>query len=131
MSAYVPAAWRRPLFIAVKTVHSGAFLILQSAVLYLLYKGIRRESDRHAGAAAMLVGAECAIYAGNGFRCPLTGLAERLGAESGRVTDIFLPRWLADNIANIYGPLYAVALLLHARNWIEVRGRQRPGLGPR
>jgi hypothetical protein len=66
--------------------------------------------------AGVLVGGECLIYAGNRFRCPLTGLAEELGAESGSVTDIFLPRWLAANIANIYGPLYAVALFLQARN---------------
>jgi hypothetical protein len=106
----------RPLYVAVKVVHSAAFLILQSAILYLVYKGVRRQSDTKAAAAAVLVGAECAVYAGNGFRCPLTGLAEDLGAERGAVTDIFLPGWLARNIANIYAPLYAVALLLHARN---------------
>jgi hypothetical protein len=123
--ARLPQAAHRPLYIVVKAVHSVAFFILQSAILYLLYKAIRGESDRHAGAAALLVGGECAIYAGNGFRCPLTGLAEELGAASGSVTDIFLPQWLARNIANIYGPTFAVALLLHARNLL------RPGSIPK
>ena len=112
----LPFAVRRPLYIGVKAIHSVAFLILQSAILYLLYKAVRGQSDRRAGMAAVLVGGECLLYAGNGFRCPLTGLAEELGAESGQVTDIFLPKRLAANIANIYGPLYAVALMLHARN---------------
>ena len=39
-----------------------------------------------------------------------------VGAESGQVTDIFLPKWLASNIANIYGPMLALAIFLHARN---------------
>jgi hypothetical protein len=112
----IPVKLHRPLYIGVKAVHSVAFWILQSAVLYLVYKAVRGESDPKAAAAAVLVGSECVIYAGNGFRCPLTGLAEDLGAESGSVTDIFLPDWLARNIANIYAPLYVVALILHGRN---------------
>jgi hypothetical protein len=121
MNSKHSSRWRRPLYLTVKAVHSAAFLFLQSAVLYLAYKGLKRQSDRHAGAAAIVVGVECAVYAGNGFRCPLTGLAEDLGAESGQVTDIFLPDWLARNIANIYGPLYALGLLLHARNLLNAR----------
>ena len=117
----LPLAVRRPMYIGVKAVHSVAFFILQSAIIYLVYKGLRGESDRHAAMSAVLVGGECAIYAGNGFRCPLTGLAEDLGAESGQVTDIFLPKWLADNIANIYGPLFAVGLIIHGRNLMRAR----------
>lgn len=121
----LPRASKRPLYIAVKAVHSVAFWILQTAILYLLYKGIRRESDGRARAAAALVGAECAIYAGNQFRCPLTGLAEDLGAESGSVTDIFLPSWLASNIARIYFPLFLIALFLHGRNIVDRQARAR------
>jgi len=129
MTRRVPVALRRPLYIAVKAVHSIAFFILQSAIIYLLYKAVRGESDRRAGASAVLVGGECLIYAGNGFRCPLTGLAEDLGAESGQITDIFLPKWLADNIANIYGPLFAIALVLHGRNLLKRGSPSRPTRG--
>jgi len=38
-----------------------------------------------------VVATESLIFAGNGFRCPLTRIAERLGAERGSVTDIYLP----------------------------------------
>ncbi len=124
-----PLVVRRPLYMAVKAVHLAAFLILQSAIVYLLYKAIRGESDRKAGMSAALVGGECLLYAGNGWRCPLTGLAEDLGAEKGQVTDIFLPQWLARNIANIYGPMYAIALLLHGRNlWRRSRSQATSGL---
>jgi hypothetical protein len=82
-------------------------------------------------AAGIAIG-ETLIYVGNGFRCPLTTLAEDLGSEHGAVTDIFLPKWLASNIANIYGPLLGFAVFLHARNvardWEHGR-RDRTGLG--
>lgn len=112
---------RPALLVAVKAFHSAAFAVIQSAIVYLLYKGLRGESDRASAIAAGIAIGECAIYAANGFRCPLTDLAEDLGAEHGAVTDIFLPDWLASNIARIYTPLLAVALVLHARNVVRRR----------
>ena len=110
------AAARAAALFAVKAFHSLAFGVIQTAIVYLIYKGVRRETDRRVAVAVAIATGETLIYAGNGFRCPLTGLAERLGAERGSVTDIFLPNWLASNIANIYTPLLALGLLLHARN---------------
>jgi hypothetical protein len=107
---------KRAAIVAVKAFHSLVFLVLQTLICYLLYKGVKGDSDRRAGLATVVISTECLVYAGNGFRCPLTAVAENLGAESGSVTDIFLPRWLASNIANIYAPLFALALLLHGRN---------------
>jgi hypothetical protein len=100
----------------VKAVHSVAFWVIQSAIFFLVYKGLKGESDRAAAGAAGIAIGETLIYVGNGFRCPLTTLAEDLGSEHGAVTDIFLPDWLASNIARIYGPMLAFAILLHARN---------------
>ena len=102
--------------VGIKAIHSLIFLVLQTSIFYLVYKGLRGETDRKSAVVTTVVGAECLIYAGNGFRCPLTGLAENLGAESGSVTDIFLPKWLAANVARIYTPLFALALFLHGRN---------------
>jgi hypothetical protein len=104
---------------AIKATHLLAFLIIQTAIFFLIYKGLRRETDKRAGIALAIAAGETLIYAGNGFRCPLTGLAEDLGAEDGSVTGVLLPRWLAMNIVNIYGPLLALGLALHARNLIR------------
>ncbi|HWO72441.1 MAG TPA: hypothetical protein VNN21_02695 [Dehalococcoidia bacterium] len=106
---------------AIKAFHSFAFFVIQSCILYLVYSGIRRRSDGRAAAAAAIALGEAAIYAGNGFRCPLTGLALRYGARSGSVTDIFLPRWLAANIARIYTPLLVLGVALHLRNLRRAR----------
>jgi hypothetical protein len=100
----------------VKAFHSLAFLTIQTAILYLLWKGLRGESDRRAVAAFAIAAGETLVYVGNGFRCPLTGLAERLGSQHGQVTDIFLPKRLADNIDKVYTPLFAAGVLLHARS---------------
>jgi hypothetical protein len=99
----------------VKGFHTLAFAAIQTH--HLLDMGRPQRADgRPAALAVGIAAAETAIYVGNGFRCPRTGLAERLGAKSGQVTDIFLPKWLANNIANIYCPLFALGLYLHARN---------------
>ena len=123
MNSARPAASRRILLFGVKAVHSIAFLIIQSAIVFLVYKGLRRETDASVAAAAAIACGETLIFVGNGFRCPLTGLAESLGAEHGQVTDIFLPKKLADNIANIYAPLLVLGLVLHLRN-LRQRRRQ-------
>ena len=112
---------RAGLLFAVKSVHSLAFFVIQSAILYLVYSGWRGRTDRRAAAALAIATAESVVFAGNGFRCPLTGLAEELGSERGSVTDIFLPGWLASNIANIYVPLLALGVSLHGRNIIQRR----------
>ena len=52
----------------------------------------------------------------NGARCPLTSLAESLGADDGSVTDIYLPGWLARILPMIHVPLVLAALWLHWRN---------------
>jgi hypothetical protein len=69
-----------------------------------------------AAIAAAVVAGESLIFVGNRCRCPLTQVAERLGAEQGSVTDIYLPDWFARNLPAIHVPLIVLAVLLHARN---------------
>ena len=107
---------RQPALAAVKVVHTMAWFSIESCMVYVLWAGFRRQSDRHAAIAAGVVATESLIFAANGFRCPLTELAERVGAEHGSVTDIYLPRWLAHNLPAIHVPLIALAGYLHGRN---------------
>jgi hypothetical protein len=100
----------------IKAVHTLAWFSIESSMIYLLYAGFRRKSDRRAAVAGAIVAGESLIFAANGFRCPLTGLAVRLGAVRGGVTDIFLPRRFAHNLPAIHLPLLVVAIFLHLRN---------------
>lgn len=107
---------RRAAIAAVKTVHVLAWLSVEACVAYTLYAGFTGRTDKRAAAAAAVVAGEVLLFAGNGFRCPLTELAGRLGAQSGSVTDIFLPKRLARNLPAIHAPLVALTVYLHARN---------------
>lgn len=109
---------------AIKATHTLAWFSIEACMIYVLYAGFAGRSDRRAGIAAGVVAAEALIYAGSGFRCPLTQVAERLGAEHGSVTDIYLPQWFARNLPAIHVPLIGLAGYLHARN---LRTRQRSG----
>ncbi len=113
---------RAAALVGVKLVHTAAWFTIESSMLYVLFAGFARRSDRRAALAGAIVVGECLVFAGNGFRCPLTGVAESLGAEDGSVTDIYLPAWLARNLPAIHVPLVALAVALHTRN---LRSRRR------
>lgn len=84
---------RRVLLRVVKVFHTVVWFTVEGCTLYVLVAGIRKRSDRRAGASAAVVAADTLIFAGNGFHCPLTSVACDLGDETGSVT-IYLPQWL-------------------------------------
>jgi hypothetical protein len=85
-------------------------------VVYVLYAGLAGRTDKRVGVAGAIVAGETLVFAGNGCRCPLTQLAERYGAQSGSVTDIYLPKWFAHNMPAIHTPLLVLMAYLHTRN---------------
>jgi hypothetical protein len=103
------------LLVAIKAVHSAAFLAVLSAILWLLATGIIGRRDRSVAVAAAVVAAEAALFVANDGVCPLTPLAERHGASTGGVSDIFLPDPIARTIPIWSTTLIAVAAALHAR----------------
>jgi hypothetical protein len=119
----LPRASRRAL-VAIKGLHTLTWLSIEASMIYLLYAGFARRSDRTAAVAGAIVGGESLVFAASGFRCPLTSMAERLGARRGSVTDIYLPKWFAHNLPAIHAPLLVVAALLHGRNLRAHRRRR-------
>ena len=109
----------------IKTFHTLAWLSIESCVAYVLWAGFAGRSGKRAGVAAAVVAGEALVFAGNGFGCPLTELAERYGAEHGSVTDIYLPKWFAHNMPAIHAPLLMLMAYLHARNLLRPRGALR------
>jgi hypothetical protein len=107
----------------IRGVHTAAWFSVESCVGYLLWAGATGRSDGRAGAAAAVVAGECLVFAANGFRCPLTGLAERAGASSGSVTDIYLPAWFARSLPAIHVPLLVLIGWLHG--WTLYRRQVR------
>lgn len=119
--------WPRPAVAAgIKLFHTLAWVSIESCVAYVLWAGFAGRSDKRAGMAAAVVAGETLVFAGNGFRCPLTELAERYGAEHGSVTDVYLPKWFAHNIPAIHAPLLILMAYLHTRNLMRPQPRMVP-----
>jgi len=98
----------------IKLVHSVIFWILSGCVVYALYSGIADRITTWTWVAVGLLLVESVVLVAFGWTCPLTILAERQGAGRGSVTDIFLPKWLADRIFPVCGTAYGLALVLIA-----------------
>lgn len=110
------------LLFAIRAVHTAAFFVIAGSILVVLFDGLRRRPRRRTAVASTIALAECAVFAANGFVCPLTPLAERYGAKRGSVTDIFLPDVIARNLTWIATPILVVGLALNARAFL---GRRR------
>jgi hypothetical protein len=96
----------------IKVVHTAIFWALSTCVLYALYSGLVDRLTSWTWFAAGLVLVEGVVLVACGWICPLTLLAERLGATRGSVADIFLPKWFADRIFPICGTTYLVACII-------------------
>jgi len=102
------------LVLIIKTVHTAWFAAVSTSIMYVFVAGLRNRPGRWTAPALASAFVESAVFIANAGRCPLTELTEELGAESGRVTDIFLPRWFADRIPYIYTPPLVIGTLLLA-----------------
>ena len=111
--------------VAIKAFHTLAWFSIELCMIYLLYAGFTKRSDRSVVVATVVVGGESLIFAANGFHCPLTKLAESFGAENGSVTDIYLPGWFAHYLPAIHVPLIVLAVFLHGRHLLQQRKRGR------
>jgi hypothetical protein len=98
-------------FLQIKIAHTVIFWALSGCVLYALFSAVADRITPWTWVAVCLVALEGVVLVASGWTCPLTLLAERLGAARGSVADIFLPKWFADRIFPICGTAYAIALI--------------------
>ncbi len=98
----------------IKLVHSLIFFLMLACLIYILYSGITGTFNLLLLLALIAIFTEGIALILNNWRCPLTGLAERYGAESGSVTDIFLPSIIARNSFMIFSVVFALGLVLLA-----------------
>ena len=117
LAAAVPYRWRGAALAAVKAVHTAIFASVSGLILLMLWDGASGRPRRRALIAASVVLAESAIFASNDRVCPLTPLAEELGAGHGSVADIFLPDWFSRRIPVIGGAALVLGLVLNALAW--------------
>jgi hypothetical protein len=120
----IPEAARPRVLTAIKAIHTVLFFSIAAAIVVTIWDGLRgRPTWRTATAGAVVIG-ESAVYVSNNQVCPLTPLAEQLGADRGSVVDIFLPDWAARRIPLVAGSAALLALVL---NVIALLARYRAG----
>jgi hypothetical protein len=125
LAAVIPVEHRRTATRAIKAIHTAAFAIISTAILVFAWDGLLGRWSRRARLAATIAIAESVVYASNDQVCPLTPLAEALGAESGTVTDLYLPRWASDRVPLIGGSTLLVGMALHLVAWGRRAGHAR------
>jgi hypothetical protein len=108
----------------IKSFHTLIFFVFSACVACVVYSGVRGRNTRWTWISMAAIFGEGCVLIANGWRCPLTVLAERVGAQNGAVSDIFLPAWLSDRIFPICGTLFmvgcaaiAVRAIVH-RSWV-------------
>ena len=93
----------------IKFVHTLIFVFFSVCIGIVIFSAASGLIGWLTWTAFILVLLEAAVFLGNGYRCPLTDYAERLGATSGSVSDIFLPPWFAKRLPVIAGSIFILA----------------------
>ena len=121
LASRIPPRRRRDALRAIKAIHTAAFALIAGSILVFAWDGIHRRSGRRAIVTATIAIAEVLVYGSNDQVCPLTPLAEELGAESGTVSDLYLPRPISDRIPLLGSSALLVGAAFHAFGWWERR----------
>ena len=108
LAARVPLVIRPATVRAIKAAHTAIFFSIAAIILLVAADGLRGRPRRRTVVALTVALAKSGVYGSNNLVCPLSPLAEDLGAESGAFTDIYLPDRLSRRIPVIFGTILAV-----------------------
>jgi hypothetical protein len=109
---------------AIKLVHTLVWAFMVGCILAIPIMGVLRRF-RRAAILSAIVWLECLVLVINGWRCPLTDLAERYTIDRGPAFDIYLPPWLAQHNKTIFGLTFLAGELLVLGLWLRERGLRR------
>ena len=99
----------------IKFTHSVLFFVMVFCLFYILYCAITGTYDWTLLTAIVLLLIDGLSIALNRWRCPLTTLAEKYGAENGAVTHIILTPWCARYVFKFFIVLSAIELV-----WLSI-----------
>ena len=95
----------------IKFIHSILFWLMVFCLFYILYCAITRTYDWTLLTAIVIIVIEGLSLAFNHWRCPLTTLAEKYGAENGAVTHIFMPKLCAHYVFKFSMVLFTIEIV--------------------
>jgi hypothetical protein len=102
----------------VKTVHTAIWAFFAACILALPVAGGLRRFDWAVGMTGLVL-IECGVLAVNGWRCPLTAVAERFTADRAPDSDIYLPKWLAEHNKALFGTLFVLNETIVLWQWLK------------
>lgn len=108
-----PEAARPAILVLIKAIHTAIFAAVATQIMVVVWDGIRQRPRPRTAVALLIALGESAVYASNNQVCPLTPLAEDLGARDGSVTDLFLPERISRRIPLVGGGALALGLGLN------------------
>lgn len=126
IGALIPVPWRPAALAIIKALHTAIFFSVAGLIVLFAWDGLRQRPSRRAAASLGVVLAESAIDVSNNQVCPLTPLAEELGAERGSVADIFVPDWFSQRIPLFGSAALVLGLVLNLRAWFGRRPMRDP-----
>ena len=98
----------------IKLIHTIIFIFISACLLYILYCGITKTYNLALLLAIGAIFIEGLALLLNQWRCPLTTLAEKSGAEKGSVTEMFYPKWFVPHTFRFSTALFIIGLVLLA-----------------
>lgn len=96
----------------IKIIHSAIWVVMVSAIFYIVYAGITDTINIYLWISLgllVLEGLALAIFKGS---CPLTIVAKKSKTDYQDGDDIFLPKWLAIHNKAVFSTILAVGLIL-------------------
>lgn len=103
----------------IKLIHSLLFFLIGICTVYVFITALLNHINWLTWAAFSVAIIEILILSFNQWRCPLTDMAERRGAEVGSVADLFLPAWLSDRLFIIFGIIFSITCVMLAWRLVE------------
>ena len=101
----------------IKLIHTTIFIVMSSCIIYILYSGIAENYHWTLLLAIGFVLSEGIVLIFNHWQCPLTNLAKKYGDETGRVTDMFYPKWFVPHVFQFSTIAFVVGLILLGLNY--------------
>ena len=117
MAKLTPDSARPAVLVVIKAIHTAIFFGVAAQIAVIAWDGLRQRPRRRTALAFAIAIGESAVYASNNQVCPLTPLAEQLGATDGSVTDIFLPDRISRRIPLVGGSALLLGVALNLLAW--------------
>jgi hypothetical protein len=103
---------------AIRILHTIIYIVMVFAIGYVVYAGVLGTFNPTLLAIALvLVALECAVFVGNGWKCPLTTVAMSVGGGEAANYSPMVPASLGRYTPSIFGGLFILGLILLAIRW--------------